>query len=66
MPGFLIQYHRKSGEVHVEKFDSPKRAIQKCVALESTTTDDDVEIVVIVSPNEQMLRKSHSRYFARS
>ena len=44
MPGFLIQYHRKSGEVHVEKFDSPKRAIQKCVALESTTTDDDVEI----------------------
>ena len=66
MPGFLIQYHRKRGEVHVEKFDSPKRAIQKRVALESTTTDDDVEIVVIVSPNEQMLRKSHSRYFARS
>jgi len=66
MPGFLIQYHRKSGEVHVEKFDSPKRAIQKRVALESTTTDDDVEIVVIVSPNEQMLRKSHSRYFAMS
>lgn len=66
MPGFLIQYHRKSGEVHVEKFDSPERAIQKRVALESTTTDDDVEIVVIVSPNEQMLRKSHLRYFAMS
>lgn len=66
MPGFLIQYHRKSGEVHVEKFDSPKRAIQKRIALESNTTDDDVEIVVIVSPDEQMLRKSHSRYFARS
>ena len=66
MPGFLLQYHRKSGEVHVEKFDSPKRAIQKRIALESNTTDDDGEIVVIVSPDEQMLRKSHSRYFARS
>lgn len=66
MPGFLIQYHRKSGEVHVEKFDSYKQAIQKRIALESNTTDDDVEIVVIVSPDEQMLRKSHSRYFARS
>ena len=47
MPGFLLQYHRKSGEVHVEKFDSPKHAMQKRIALESTTTDDDVEIVVI-------------------
>ena len=63
MPGFLLQYHRKSGEVHVEQFDSPKQAIQKRVALESNTTDDDIEIVVIVSPDEQMLRKSHSHYF---
>ena len=52
MPGFLLQYHRKSGEVHVEKFDSPKHAMQKRIALESTTTDDDVEIVVIVSSDE--------------
>ena len=66
MPGFLLEYHRKSGEVHVEKFDSLKQAIQKRVALESNVTDDDTEIVVIVSPNEQMLRKSHSRYFAMS
>ena len=29
--------------------------MQKRIALESTTTDDDVEIVVIVSPDEQML-----------
>jgi hypothetical protein len=66
MPGFLLQYHRKSGEVHIEKFDSLKQAIQKRVALESNVTDDDTEIVVIVSPDEQMLRKSHSRYFAMS
>ena len=66
MPGFLLQYHRKSGELHVEKFDSHKQAIQKRIALESNTTDDDVEIVVIVSPDEQMLRKSRSRYFAMS
>ena len=66
MPGFLLEYHRKSGEVHLEKCDSLMQAIQKRVALESTTTDDDVEIVVIVSPDEQMLRKSHSRYFAMS
>ena len=64
MPGFLLEYHRKSSEVHVEKFDSLKQAIQKRVALESNVTDDDTEIVVIVSPDEQMLRKSHSRYFA--
>lgn len=66
MPGFLLQYHRRSGEVHVEKFDSLKQAIQKRVALESNVTDDDTEIVFIVSPDEQMLRKSHSRYFAMS
>ena len=66
MPGFLLQYHRRCGEVHVEKFDSLKQAIQKRVALESNVTDDDTEIVVIVSPDEQMLRKSHSRYFAMS
>ena len=52
MPGFLIQYHRKSGEVHVEKFDSHKQAIQKRIALESNVTDDDTEIVVIGSPDE--------------
>ena len=66
MPGFLLQYHRKSGKVDVEQFDSPKHAMQKRIALESATTDDDGEIVVIVSPDEQMLRKSHSRYFAMS
>ena len=66
MPGFLLQYHRRSGEVHVEKFDSLKQAIQKRVALESNVTDDDTEIVVIGSPDEQTLRESHSRYFARS
>lgn len=66
MPGFLIQYHRKSGEVHVEKFDSHKRAIQKRITLESNVTDDDTEIVVIGSPDEQTLRESHSRYFARN
>ena len=66
MPGFLVQYHRKSGEVHVEKFDSHKQAIQKRIALESNVTDDDTEIVVIGSPDEQTLKESHSRYFARS
>ena len=66
MPGFLVQYHRKSGEVHVKKFDSHKQAIQKRIALESNVTDDDTEIVVIGSPDEQTLRESHSRYFARS
>ncbi|KAA8722246.1 hypothetical protein F4V58_09475 [Corynebacterium phocae] len=62
---YLIFYHRRSGRVNLQRFDSFVEATKHRLTLDRTNGDPDVEIVVIASKSEEDLRQSHSRYFAR-
>lgn len=64
MPGFLIEYHRKFGEVHVEAFPSLIEAMQERLRRDRELQDHDVELVTVASKSREQLEKSHSRYFA--
>lgn len=63
MPGFLIEYHRKCGNVTVERFDSLIEAVEDRLRRDQQNSDDDLEIAAIASQSREQLEKSHSRYF---
>lgn len=63
MPGFLIEYHRKRGDVRVERFDSLVDAMKERLDRDQRNRDDDLEIVTVSSRSQEQLQKSHSRYF---
>ena len=63
MPGFLIQYQRRSGQVQVTKYDSLLEATQERMHLDKSNYDPGLEIVAVASRSEAHLRKSHARYF---
>jgi len=66
MPGFVIEYHRPSGDrrVHVFPGDSGhQEALQRRLELESARTDPDWEIASLNSDSLENLQKTHARYF---
>lgn len=67
MSGFVIQYHRPTGEVQVQEFpgaDGHKAAMMCRLHLEATREDADWEIVSLNSSSIGTLKKTHARYFA--
>lgn len=64
MTGFVIKYHRRTGELQVEEFEDLRSATLRRVELEKATKDDDVEIVALVGRSLEAIQSSHSRYFA--
>ncbi len=64
MPGYLIEYNRRSRSLNVTKFDSLLEATLKRLELDRTNDNPDLEIVAIASESEDHLRQSHSRYFS--
>ncbi|WP_129658636.1 hypothetical protein [Rothia halotolerans] len=66
MPGFVIEYHRRTGEKKVTEFgqqDGYKRAVKARLAQERTNHDPDVEIVALMGSSLDALKQTHSRYF---
>lgn len=66
MPGFVIQYNRRTGKSRVTAFDEDgghRAALKLRLQLESERIDDDVEIVSVVSDSLETVRRTHSRYF---
>ncbi|QRQ65175.1 hypothetical protein [Corynebacterium kroppenstedtii] len=63
MPGFLIEYHRKRGNVKVERFASLIEAVEERLRRDQQNFDEDLEIVTVASQSREQLEKSHSRYF---
>jgi hypothetical protein len=64
--GFILSYHRRSGELTIEQFtgdDSVSRAASRRLELERERTDADVEIASLFSDSLESLQKTHSRYF---
>lgn len=63
MPGFLIEYHRRRGDVRVERFESLIAAMEERLIRDQKNLDEDLEIVTVSSKSREQLERSHSRYF---
>lgn len=66
MPGFVIQYHRPTGNRIVRAFPGEsghKEALQYRLELEEQRLDADWEIASLNSDSLETLQKTHARYF---
>jgi hypothetical protein len=63
MPGYVIEYNRKTRERRITEFDTPHEAMEYRLKLEAERGDMDVEIVALVSKSLDTLKQTHSRYF---
>lgn len=66
MPGFVIEYHRPTGERRVHEFlseDGHRLALLRRLQLEAERSDSDWEIASLNSDSLETLKKTHSRYF---
>lgn len=63
MPGFLIEFNRRTRERRVREFVDHTEAMQLRLQLEAARNDNDVEIAALISPSLETLRRTHSRYF---
>ena len=64
MVGFLIEYNRRTRVRRVTEFATPREAMEHRLQLETTRTDDDVEIAALASKSLETLKQTHSRYFS--
>lgn len=63
MPGFLIEYNRRTSNRRVTRFDASRDALQQRLELEKGRDDPDVEIVSLVGESLDAIKRTHSRYF---
>ena len=66
MPGFVIEYNRRTGEHRVTSFmesDGHRRAFKQRMLLERDRQDPDVEIVSLAGDSLESIKQTHSRYF---
>jgi hypothetical protein len=61
---FVVQF-RRSRQLLVDfvRFDNLITAVESLRNAERVNKDDDLEIVLLSSSSEEMLRRTHSRYF---
>lgn len=63
MPGYVIEYNRRTRANRVTKFASLHEAMKYRLALEVGRTDPDIEIAAVSSKSLETLQQTHSRYF---
>ncbi|MGV9797746.1 hypothetical protein ACWDTP_06770 [Mycobacterium sp. NPDC003449] len=63
MPGFVIEFNRRTRNRRVHQFVSPREAMAYRLKLERERQDLDVEIAALTSGSIDSLRRTHSRYF---
>ena len=66
MPGYVIEFNRRSGAANVTEFpgaDGHRDALRLRLELEKARRDPDMEIVSLVSDSLDTVRRTHSRYF---
>lgn len=69
MPGFVIEYNRRSGTRRVESFvgaSGASDALRRRLELEREREDPDVEIVSLNGASLEQVMSTHSRYFQGS
>ena len=66
MAGFVIEYNRRTQDWSVTEFLSDtghREALRLRLERERNRTDEDIEIVSLVSDSLQTIQKTHARYF---
>ncbi|MCG7607485.1 hypothetical protein BA059_10970 [Mycolicibacterium sp. (ex Dasyatis americana)] len=63
MPGFVVEFNRRTRERRVREFDDPGDAMRMRLQLESERVDGDIEIAALTSKSLETLQRTHSRYF---
>lgn len=63
MPGFVIEFNRRTRLRRVHQFSSAQEAMTYRLKRERERDDDDVEIAALTSSSLESLRRTHSRYF---
>lgn len=66
MTGFVITYHRRTGDVDVTSFPEPdghRKAMRERLRREAEGLDPDVEIVSLISDSLETVKQTHRRYF---
>jgi len=66
MPGFVIEYRRSTGEMHMSEFDSLREATKERLRLDRARRHKDIEIVAVSARDRKAVETSHSRYFNRA
>lgn len=66
MPGFLIEYNRRTSSRRITRFDVSRDALRKRLELEKERTDPDIEIVSLIGESIDAIKQTHSRYFQGS
>jgi len=64
--GFVIEYNRRTQDWSVTEFLSDtghREALRLRLERERNRTDEDIEIVSLVSDSLQTIQKTHARYF---
>jgi hypothetical protein len=67
MTGFLVEYHRPTGDWSVREFrgaSGPSDALKASFKLERERKSADFEIAALVSESIEVIKKTHSRYFS--
>ncbi|RGE23302.1 hypothetical protein D1J51_03470 [Leucobacter sp. wl10] len=66
MTGFLVEYHRPSGDWYVRAFEGEngaREAMLERFRLEELRASADFEIAVLIADSLETIKKTHSRYF---
>ena len=66
MPGFVVEYNRKSHDWKVTEYPGAvghRDALLRRIELEGERTDDEWEIVSLNSDSLETIKKTHARYF---
>lgn len=66
MPQFLVVYNQLTGEVELQEYadDAREEALERRFALElEHRLDPHIEVVLLGARSEDVLRRTHARYF---
>ena len=63
MPGYVIEFNRRTRERRVREFADHREAMRYRLELEARRDDLDVEIAALISDSLGTLQRTHSRYF---
>jgi hypothetical protein len=61
---YIVHFKRAAQKlVRLEEYADRDKAVQSLRASERENTDDDLELVLLSGDSEEVLRRTHSRYF---
>lgn len=63
MPGFLIKYNRRTGNVAYKQFPDLRSATKARLRFDRDRSDKNIEIVSVTGSSIDEIKSTHSRYF---